>query len=309
MPQIGETRTRKDGLAKATWDGSNWVEMEIGGLQGGADHSVESAAPGAAFFGAASSRPKMFAKTEQELMSLDGDAKTAQSLRADANRFRDLNRQVPTGELGGLPVVRDVRAMFDPKVGEMKAIVEKMTPSMREAGSGAMSDRDVQMYRASVVGLDKVGPTNSALSGVIEAGARRTSDYTAFKNEWARRHNTLVGSQEAWDDYAEANPLFEAGETGTKVRKATPWRQYFGLETLSTRPTAPAGPRKPALPPAVRAAYAIQQAKAKGASGPLGTEANPFVARDQATFDQLANDPKHRGKFIYAPNGDFGVIE
>lgn len=326
MPAVGETRTRKDGKAKATWDGANWVEtsLEIDGLGGGADASVASIAtsPGAGFMSAASARPKMFAATEKELMGLDESAQTAQSLRADASRFKRLNEDVSTGGLGGLPVIRDVRAMVDPKVGEMKAIVEKMTPAMREAGSGAMSDRDVQMYRASVVGLDKLGPTNSALATVIDAGARRSGDYTAFKNEWARRNNTLVGSQEAWQAYAEDNPLFEGGETGTKVRKVTPWREYFGLQELKAKPKAPTKPLDWAksLPEGVRAQLPrapadnqpskavigeIERMKKVGewdGAKPRGSEANPYVAVNPRVAAKL---PK--GSYYLDARGDLYV--
>lgn len=304
MPQIGETRTRKDGKAQATWDGENWVEVEISGLSGGADASVSGAAPGSRYMSAASARPKMFAATEKELMALDKNAQTAQSLRADANRFRKLNEEVPTGQLGGLPVIRDIRAMIDPRVGEMKAIVEKMTPSMREAGSGAMSDRDVEMYRASVVGLDKLGPTNAAITAVIDAGARRAGDYTAFKNEWARRNNTLVGSQEAWQQYAEENPLFAAGETGTTVNKVTPWREYFGLETLAKKPApTPKAKSKPlgwskTLSPEVRARLdEFESSKARG-----GTAANPFAPTSEAEYQKL---PK--GSHYLHPSGEIKV--
>lgn len=291
MPQVGETRVRKDGLAKATWDGENWVEVDIAPLDGGAPATVSASAPGAAYMSAASARPKMFAGTEKELMALDKAAQTAQSVRADANNFRALNTKVGTGGIYMLPGIRDVRAMFDPRVAEMKAIVAKMTPSLREAGSGAMSDRDLEMYRASVVGLDKPGPANDALARVIDAGARRAGDYTAFKNEWARRNNTLVGSQEAWQQYAEDNPLFSAGDTGTTVNKVTPWREYFGLQSLAKpKPVAAprAAPKKPlgwskSLSPEIR----NQLSRYAGSTAAGGSKANPFVPTSEAEFDAL----------------------
>jgi len=305
MPEVGETRVRKDGLAQATWDGQNWVETELDPLSGGAPATVSNAAPGAGFMAAASGRPKMFAKTEENLAKMDEASQQAQSLRADANRFRALNERVPTGGIGGMPGIRDVRAMLDPRVGEMKAIVEKMTPSMREAGSGAMSDRDVEMYRASVVGLDKLGPTNSALAKVIDAGARRTGDYAAFKNEWARRYNTLVGSDEAWLQYAEDNPLFSAGETGTTVNKVTPWREYFGLETLAKKPVEKAAgetarSKKPlgwskSLSPEVRAR--LEEFAGSTAKG--GTAANPFAPTSEAEYNKLPP-----GAYYLHPSGD-----
>lgn len=290
MPQVGETRVRKDGLAKATWDGQNWIEEDISPGSVAADAS----APGAAFMNAASARPKMFSGTEKELMALDKAAQTAQSVRADANRFRALNVDVGTGGIKNLPGIRDVRAMFDPKLAEMKAIVEKLTPSLREAGSGAMSDRDVEMYRASVVGLDKPGPTNEAMARVLDAGARRSGDYTAFKNEWARKNNTLVGSQEAWQQYAEDNPLFSSGPTGTTVNQVTPWREYFGLPALAKPKAAPPTPKKPlgwskSLSPEVQA----QLGQYLGAKAAGGSVENPYAPTSEAEYNKIPSGARY----------------
>lgn len=196
-------------------------------------------APGAAYLADAGMRPKMFANTEERLGAMDDVARQAQSMRVDANRFADLNDKEATGGLAGL--VAPVLAPFDPGVAEMRAISERMTPLVRAPGSGAMSDRDVQMYRKSVPNMGNPRETNKALSKVIDAGARRESDFAAFMNEWARRNNSLVGAEEAWRAYADANPLFKEQGGNTVVNPWTPWRKWFGIEAPKpqTQRTAP----------------------------------------------------------------------
>lgn len=60
-----------------------------------------------------------------------------------------------------------------------------------------------------------------------------------------------------------------------------------------------------ALPQAARNAY---QARLKAGTidqkAPRGTQANPYLARDQATLDRLPP-----GTYVFAPDGSFGVIE
>lgn len=254
MPQLQEGKTGKlpDGtpvivrngqvvkLTQTLQANSPTGRNEIAGLTGAG--GAPQNAPGAGYFGMAGARPKMFAKTEEDLLKLDASAKDAQGREADAARFLALNKQKGTGFLpgmfGGAPA-----AAFSPRYAEMRAITEKMTPQMREAGSGAMSDRDVQMYRTSTMSLDKPGPTNAALSKAMQAGAQREQDYNAFRNEWARRNNTLVGSQEAWQAYADSNPLFGTGGDGlTSVNQTKPWREWFGLASPQQRPATPPRP-------------------------------------------------------------------
>lgn len=172
--------------------------------------------------------PKLTPQEGKMLTDARTRAEGASSTISNLDRFMTLNRQEATGGLGGLPVVRNVRGMFDPQVAEMNAIVEQITPAQREPGSGVMSDADIRMYRASVVGLDKPGPANSRIAARGTAGAMRERDYAAFMDYYAKVNGTLNGAQEQWDAYKQAEPVYDP-QSG-QVRRARPWRQYFGIE-------------------------------------------------------------------------------
>lgn len=173
------------------------------------------------------SAPKLDPTDRKQLDTARASAQKAGGTIQDLDRFQALNERQPSGELLGLPIVRDVVGMFDPEVGEMNAISNRLTPAQRDAGSGAMSDRDVEMYRSSVVGMGKPGPTNQRVGAIARAGAIRQKEYAAFLDYFGRINGTLNGAQEMWDQYKTAEPAYDP-DRGT-VRRAKPWREFFGV--------------------------------------------------------------------------------
>lgn len=187
---------------------------------------VDASAPGAAYLSNGGGRP-LSAATEKELSGYRQGAQNALSARSSAMRFQNLNKENRTGGIMGSLPFRD---KFDPGFAEMKAIGEKLVPAQREPGSGVMSDRDVEMYRAATLSTGKPREANDALAKVIRAGSVRQADQAAFMEEWAKRNGGLTGAQEAWNAYAEANPLFRQEGGNTQVNGWTPWRQWFGVD-------------------------------------------------------------------------------
>lgn len=157
---------------------------------------------------------------------------SAQQLSATVplvDRFIELNTKVWTGGALGNNTLAGAAAMFDPRVAEMKAITDRLTPAMRQGMPGAASDRDVAMFQSATVGLGKPGPANQSVARALKAGAKRQADYVAFLENYAKENGSLLGAQEEWDAYAAANPMFDQDDKGNlTIRKQTPWRQYFG---------------------------------------------------------------------------------
>lgn len=210
---------------------------------------VDQNAPGAAYLSQGGGM-KLSAQTEGELADYRKGAQNALKTRSDAMRFQDLNKENSTGGFMGMIPLRD---KFDTGFSEMKGITEQLTPAMRQPGTGAMSDADIAMYRASTLGVDKPRGTNDAMARVIRTAAIRQADHSAFMEEWAKRNGGLTGAQEAWNAYANANPLFRQDGGNTQVNGWTPWRKWFGVDM---KPAS--GARQQAAP---------QQARPK-ASGP-----------------------------------------
>ncbi len=171
--------------------------------------------------------PKLTPQENKQLGEVRMTANKASGAIQDMDRFMTLNQRQPSGQLLGLPVVRDIAGVFNDDIGEMNAINNRLTPSQRESGSGAMSDRDVDMYRRSVVGVGQTGPANQRIAALAKAGAVRQRDYAAFMDYFSRVNGTLNGAQELWDAYRDAEPVYDP-DTAT-MRQAKSWRAYFGV--------------------------------------------------------------------------------
>lgn len=217
--------------------------------------ALNASAPGADFISSTPSA-KLSPQDTGALAKYRNAAQSAATTRGDALRFSNLNKQAKTGGIYGAPLIgglaQDVMSQIDPNVSEMKSISSRLTPAMREPGSGTMSDSDAAMYRAATVSLDKPTQTNQNIAKVIDAGSRRASDYSAFMDEWAKRKGNIVGGQEAWQAYADANPLFkDGGKGGTQINPWTPWRKWFGVDGGggSAPPAPAASPAQPAKRP------------------------------------------------------------
>lgn len=157
------------------------------------------------------------------------------------NRFIQLNEDVSTGGMMGNSLVAGARAMVDPKVAEMKAITDKLTPAMRQGLPGAASDRDIAMFQSATVGIGKPGPANQSVAVAMRAATKRQQDYVAYLEDYARKNGSLLGAQEEWDAYAAANPMFNDQGSGVlKLNKTTPWREYFGSANPAASGQAPA---------------------------------------------------------------------
>jgi hypothetical protein len=221
---------------------------------------------------------------------------------ARARRMEGLLAKQKTGGLYAVPVVGSVMGMFDPEVREMDAIQSEVARTKRVPGEGAVSDFDAKQFLAMTYGKDKPTETNRAL-----IQAQRLGDDAAIQRrqfmEW--HYNTFgkaSGAEEAWDLYAQDNPIFlpssEASGAPALNNRRQGWREYFGVsrggkpsqaEEDLRRSSAKRGDwtdsRKPAevLSPAQRKTVAMF----RGAKAERGSKGNPFVPYTKQQFDRL----------------------
>jgi len=236
----GEMRVKRGGA---------WVPMG----------SINSTAPGAAYMGDNGGAPKLPSDDAKAIKTARESATDAGRMALDAGRFLDLNYEVPTGGIENLPVIGDVIRTFDPRKQEMQSIAKRLVPQQRVPGSGPFTDADAKLEAEAGLSLQKYGNANRSTAFVMQAGAKRRQDYSAFLEYWARRNGSILGATEAWDAYADANRLYDVGKDGTTVRQTTPWRDWFGVGQVGGgRPTAPgasgsaAGAPRAPPPPAAR---------------------------------------------------------
>lgn len=155
--------------------------------------------PGAASGGAPARRPVKL--SVQELKELQNARAAAQALGGavrDGERFLQLNREAPTGEIYAIPGVSEIRGAFDPKFGTMQSLTNRMAPMQRQVGSGSSSDKDVAMFKKSVPNPNFTGPTNTLIVRRMQEEAKRAADYAAFLDRYAQQTGSLIGAQEAW---------------------------------------------------------------------------------------------------------------
>jgi hypothetical protein len=126
---------------------------------------------------------------------------TAASNIADLQRFLTINAGTKTGDVASYlgPVGRGIRSLTDADYQELEAITSRLAPLQRQAGSGAMSDRDVDMYRRSVPNVTNDQRTNTDVVNRLVRGSMRIMDYESnrlkaysegdpgqFASEWSR---------------------------------------------------------------------------------------------------------------------------
>lgn len=244
----------------------------------------------------------------------DASVNSAMSGIARARRMEGLLQKQKTGGIYAVPVLGTVAGMFDPEIREMDAIQSEVARGKRTPGEGAISDYDAKQFLAMTYGKDKPTETNRAL-----VRAQRMQDDAALQRrqfmEW--HYNTFgkaSGASEAWQRYAQDNPIFDpssetAGRPILNSRREN-WRQYFGV-TRSAGDARGSQAQEdiqrsaaPALPKGALEAYRSRHAAGRiDLKAKMGTASNPYVARDEATLNKLPP-----GSYVVAPDGSFGQV-
>jgi hypothetical protein len=149
-----------------------------------------------------------------------------------ATRFGEL---LDVQDTGGwqrkLPGAGMIEGALDPETEEMNSIVDKITPLMRQGLPGAASDRDVAMFRGGAMGTDKRKQTNRNIILGFQTSHQLAQDRLEFLDAYVGQNSTLRGADRAWQDYLNANPIFDPnGETANPVLnpKRRGWKEHFG---------------------------------------------------------------------------------
>lgn len=201
----------------------------------------------------------------KELAKDENALETRMSKIPQLDEFQQLNEHTDTG-----PLLDKVPGtiMFSKDRQRMQSIANELAPSMRQGLPGAASDRDVSMFKAATVGVDKDKETNDAVIAAFKAQTARDADYLKFRQDYLNRYKTLNGANAAWRGYVEANPIFDPKSEEPKLNTAMQTReQYF---------TAKAAPAETAA-----AVTPVQTAQAAVKTGP--TKA-PRVIQNGVTF-------------------------
>jgi len=125
----------------------------------------------------------------------------------------------------------------------LKSLTDRIAPLMREAGSGASSDRDIEMFKSAVVSINNTPEANKRFAAGAKAVAERNRDYVDFLNQ-AITPNDPQSRQKAdalWSMYKDDQRLFD--EATGEVMPAQPFDQWLAKNMgQQAAPAATAAP-------------------------------------------------------------------
>lgn len=166
-------------------------------------------------------------------------AMQAQGKIAKVEAFRKMNKETGTGGVYSGPILPGVfqgmGRIVDSNIPNMEAISAELAINTRPPGSGAPSNYDAQMFERATVGIDKPGPANANIAKAISEQAKRDIGYSKFVDWYFQTHKTNQGIDQAWQEYADSNPIFDPrSPSAFKLNdRSVNWDQWFGLRKPS----------------------------------------------------------------------------
>ena len=175
------------------------------------------------------------------------DAAVAQDLRSLADQMEVVVPQVgytgPGGEMLGK--IDDIIGILPGESGPRGAFRQMSMDaqlSMTERTKGAITDREMGMFKAAVPGLTQTEAGNRAMIEIMRATAARQEERATFLEQFKARFGTLDGATAAWGRYIEENPIIEQTKRGVKLKKPKRTADEYLGETVRVEP-APKGDR------------------------------------------------------------------
>lgn len=184
-----------------------------------------------AAYNSAKPKPKLAPQEQIQLKEAREAAALARDIASKGDQFLEINRKRGTGELIGVNLpfglggVSEAMAPFSEDISAMQAITNQMAPSLRAPGSGAMSDKDVALFKRSVPNVDFPGPTNTKIVARLKADAERQGARAKFLEDYVSRTGSLLGVEGAYQQFlagqkkASANNKLRAKSAGSRGYK------------------------------------------------------------------------------------------
>lgn len=112
--------------------------------------------------------------------------------------------------------------------GAMRSLGMEAQLAFTEKTKGAITDREMGMFREAVPGMSQRPEANAIIAEVMQAGAKRLQTRDAFYQDWARKYGSLEGANAVWSDYMRDNPIIEPrGQDQVGVRPEGDYRSYL----------------------------------------------------------------------------------
>ena len=172
----------------------------------------------------AGQNPSMFkqkGKNDANLIKEAQDgAVSAQAMKSTLTQMKQVAPKVgytgPMGELyGKVDDVINILPGDSGARGAFKNMSMEAQLSMTEKTKGAITDREMGMFKAAVPGLSQTPEGNQEIIKVMEAAADRSIQRATALEQWVAQNGTTDGFTAQWNAYLEANPLILENQDGT----------------------------------------------------------------------------------------------
>lgn len=140
------------------------------------------------------------------------------------DRFMYLNKDTPSGPIIGMNPVAGASAQ------EMDSITSDLARKQKQPGEGSVSNFDAQQFVRATLARTKEYKANENIAKALKARNSVIRDKMRFFNDYAAvNDNNLAGAQQAWNEYLEANPIFDPVQPGAfKLNdKRVGYRDWF----------------------------------------------------------------------------------
>jgi hypothetical protein len=192
--------------------------------------------------GAGGVRANLTPEALEEVKTARANVNTARTLRSEATRWMELNATRGTGGYGELTPGLNAPLFDDAGRQEMRSITARVTPMMRQAGSGTMSDKDVELFQKGTLSIANRGSVNQVIAYAMIEAAKNAEGYVEFLEEFAQNNNgSTLGASAVWNSYLNEYPIFSEGGAGVN-RNRPHWRDVLGGGQQQPAPAPRAAP-------------------------------------------------------------------
>lgn len=115
---------------------------------------------------------------------------------------------------------------------QMQAIAASIAPGLRVEGSGTTSDRDIALYLASTVGLDKSLATNTNILADAQKQYDKSVAKQIFLDKYISKNDSLLGADQAWTKNQDKVMKILYGPSGTSAQYYNEKRVTKGKDDL-----------------------------------------------------------------------------
>ena len=144
-------------------------------------------------------------------------------MNADMQEFLAYNDKAETGGIAGR-YANGVASWASPDFQKMNTITNKWGPLMRQLGSGAMSDKDMEIYLSSIPNTKVDRSTNVANAQRIMRANQRIMDFNQSKLEAYATGNAGNFARD-WGGYVQETSIYKGDYISysewTKIRKGS----------------------------------------------------------------------------------------